>query len=144
MHRYGFVPRMAGFGAAAVVALAIYGCGDEAEPEPTVHFVSPSMNATVGPDVFVKLAVAGFKFSAAAKTSASAHGGEDIAGHIHLFLDMPAGLDVDAVEQLSKADTATLKGIPPGKHYLIAQGADAVHDDIDGMVDSVAFTVAVP
>lgn len=130
----------------AALAGVFAGCHTDSEPTPTVHFVTPAMNDTVGPDVLVKLAVTNFKFSAGAaeKSSAAAHEEADVTGHIHLFLDMPIGLDADAVEQLSKADTVTLKGLKPGKHYLLAQGAEAGHDDIDGMVDSVAFTVVVP
>jgi hypothetical protein len=132
--------------AIAALAAVFAGCHTDSEPTPTVHFVSPAMNDTVGPDVFVKLAVTGFKFSAGAveKTSAAQHEEADVTGHIHLFLDMPIGLDADAVEQLSKSDTVTLKGLKAGKHYLWAQGAETGHDDIDGMVDSVAFTVVVP
>lgn len=134
----------ASFAGAVLLAFALAGCGTDPEAGPTVRFVSPSMNATVGPDVLVKLAVTRFKFSAAAaKSSAAAHG-DDVTGHIHLFLDMPAGLDADAIEQLSKSDTVTLEGLAPGKHYLIAQGAEANHDDVESMIDSVAFTVAVP
>jgi hypothetical protein len=130
---------------ALVPAVVLLGCGDESEPEPTVHFDYPIMNSTVGPDVQVKLSTTHFKFTgAAAKTSAAAHGDEDVAGHIHLFLDMPAGLDADAIAQLSKADTVTLTGLKAGPHYLIAEGADASHEDIESMTDSVAFTVAVP
>lgn len=132
--------------AAALSISVLAGCGDEPEPEPTVRFVSPVMDATVGPDVFVKLATTHFEFTgAAAKASAAAHGGE-VAGHIHLFLDKPPDerLDVDAIVQLSKYDTVTLTGLAPGKHYLIAAGADARHDDLESMVDSVAFTVTAP
>jgi hypothetical protein len=134
---------------ALALALALGGCdhhdSESAEPAPTVHFESPAMGATVGPDVFVKLSTTGFKFSgAAAKASAAAHGDDDVAGHIHLFLDMPAGLDADAIAQLSKSDTVTLTGLKAGPHYLIAEGADASHGEIESMTDSVAFTVAVP
>jgi hypothetical protein len=127
----------------ALAGLVFWGCEDDHD-EPTVRFVSPAMNATVGPDVFVKLAVTNFKFAgAAAKTSAAAHGIE-AAGHIHLYLDTLSERDADAIMQMSKYDTVTLEGIAPGKHYLIAVGADADHDDIESMKDSVAFTVALP
>lgn len=131
------------------LALPFQGCGDEAEPEPTVRFVTPAMGATVGHTFLVKLSTTHFKFtgaaakgSASAKSSAAAHGDENAVGHIHLFLDMPAGLDVDAVAQLSNADTVTLVGLETGPHYLIAEGADANHNDLESMTDSVAFTVA--
>lgn len=128
-----------------VLALVLSGCGEESEPEPTVRFDYPLMNSTVGPDVRVKLSTTHFEFTgAAAKTSAAAHGDEDVTGHIHLFLDMPAGLDVDAIAQLSKADTVTLTGLKAGPHYLIAEGADASHEELESMTDSVAFTVVVP
>ena len=132
--------------ALAVLAAVCAGCHTDSEPSPTVQFVKPAMNDTVGPDVLVQLAVTGFRFSAAAaaKAAAAAHEEADVSGHIHLFLDMPIGLDADAVEQLSKSDTVTLKGLKPGPHYLWAQGAEAGHDDIDGMVDSVHFVVAAP
>ena len=130
-------------GLSAALAIALSGCGtdSDSEPEPTVHFESPKMNDTLsGPNVFVKLATTHFRFSGAA---ANTDGSSDVVGHIHLFLDQPAGLDVDAVEQLSLSDTVTLENLAPGKHYLIAEGASATHDDIEGMEDSVAFTVVI-
>lgn len=128
-------------GLAAASALALAGCGGtDSEPEPTVHFVSPTMNATVGTKVFVKLATTHFTFSGAAGSASAG----DVVGHLHLFLDHPIGLDIDAVEQLSLSDTVTLDSIPAGKHYLLVEGANANHDDIESMVDSVAFTVAAP
>jgi hypothetical protein len=142
--KYDFPPMNKLLASLPILALVLWGCGDESEPEPTVHFDYPIMNSTVGPNVLVKLSTTHFKFTgAAAKTSAAAHG-DDVAGHIHLFLDKPAGLDAEAEAQLSKADTVTLMGLTAGKHYLIAEGADASHEDIESMTDSVAFTVAVP
>ncbi|MBW8886452.1 MAG: hypothetical protein JF616_01740 [Fibrobacteres bacterium] len=135
------------------------GCATNSEPDPTVHFDSPKMNdSVVGPNVFVKLATTHFQFAgaaaakraatseAAAAAGTAAYGSSsssDVVGHIHLFLDKPVGLDVDAVEQLSKSDTVTLTGLTAGKHYLIAEGANANHDDIESMEDSVAFTVVI-
>jgi hypothetical protein len=146
--KYDFPPMLKLLLPLPALALLLWGCDDSksesTEPEPTVHFETPAMNATVGANVLVKLSTTHFRFSgAAAKTSAAAHA-DSAVGHIHLFLDMPAGLDVDAIAQLSKSDTVTLTGLSAGKHYLIAEGADAVHDDIESMTDSVAFTVAVP
>jgi hypothetical protein len=124
------------------LALSFFGCGgtDLASEPPTVHFVSPTMNATVGTSVFVKLATTHFKLTGAKGTAAAG----DVVGHLHLFLDQPIGLDIDAVEQLSVSDTVTLDSLSVGKHYLLVEGANADHDDIESMVDSVAFTVAVP
>lgn len=135
------------------LGFALSGCSTDSEPEPTVHFVSPKMNDTlVGPNVFVKLATTHFRFSGAAAgkraatAEAAAYGSSsasDVVGHIHLFLDIPVGLDVDAVEQLSESDTATLPNLTAGKHYLLAEGANANHDDIESMQDSVAFFVVI-
>jgi hypothetical protein len=129
-------------GILASLALALSGCGgtDLASEPPTVRFVSPTMNATVGTSVFVKLATTHFKFSGAKGMAAAG----DVVGHLHLFLDQPIGLDIDAVEQLSLSDTVTLDSLSVGKHYLLVEGANADHQDIETMVDSVAFTVAVP
>jgi hypothetical protein len=71
------------------------------------------------------------------------HGGVE-GGHIHVFLDKPAGLDADAITTLSKADTVTLNITTPGKHYIIVEGADANHEDVESMSDSVSFTVDIP
>jgi len=141
------------------LGLVLSGCTTNSEPEPTVHFDAPKMNdSIVGPNVFVKLTTTHFQFSGAATAKRAAAAGAaaaagtaaygssssgDVVGHIHLFLDIPVGLDVDAVEQLSKSDTVTLTGLTAGKHYLIAEGANANHDDIKGMEDSVAFTVVL-
>jgi hypothetical protein len=128
-------------GFAAALGLALSGCGGtDSGPVPTVRFVSPAMNASVGTSVFVKLATTHFTFSGAAGSAAAG----DVVGHLHLFLDHPIGLDIDAVEQLSLADTVTLDSLSVGKHYLLVEGANADHDDIESMVDSVAFTVAAP
>jgi hypothetical protein len=134
-------------GLIAVSGLILWGCGTDSEPTPTVQIVSPKMNDTLtGPDLFVKVATTHFRFSGEAAAKTSAYGSSssgDVTGHIHLFLDHPVGLDIDAVEQMSKTDTVTLKGLnlKAGKHYLIAEGANADHDDIEGMVDSVAFFI---
>lgn len=161
MHRIKPAGRWAAiFGAclSAAMGFALSGCGTDSEPSPTVHFESPKMNDTlVGPDIQVKLSTTHFRFTgaagkpssasgAAAASGADAYGSSssgDVVGHIHLFLDHPVGLDIDAVEQLSVSDTVTLKKLAAGKHYLIAEGANANHDDIQGMEDSVAFTVVI-
>lgn len=142
----------------AALGFALFGCGTDSESAPTVHFESPKMNDTlVGPNVFVKLATTGFRFAGAAGKLSAASGtarssgtdaygsssSSEVVGHVHLFLDHPVGLDIDAVEQLSVADSVTLKGLSAGKHYLIAEGANANHDDIEGMEDSVAFMVVI-
>lgn len=126
-------------------ALALCACiGDhDHAPTPTVEIVTPADGSTVtGPNVFIKLATTNFKFALAAKKASAAQHDEDhLAGHIHVYLDRPAGLDADAIKQLTKSDTVTLENVAAGAHYLIVQGAAASHADYDGMKDSVAFTV---
>jgi hypothetical protein len=150
MQRIISAPLRSVLAAGGLIAAAgvLWGCGGtDSEPTPTVQIVSPKMNDTLtGPDLFVKVATTHFQFSGAAAAKASAYGSSssgDVTGHIHLFLDHPVGLDIDAVEQMSKTDTVTLKGLnlKAGKHYLIAEGANANHDDIEGMEDSVAFFI---
>ena len=130
----------------ALAMAGVSGCGDEPEAEPTVVIESPANGSTVaGPNVLVKVKTTHFQFSAggAAKTSAAQHGDENAAGHVHIFLDRPAGLDSDAIKTMTK-DTATISVTTPGTHYLIVQGADEGHADFESMTDSVKFTVAIP
>lgn len=127
----------------AVLALAfLSACEEHEEATPTVKIVSPANGSTItGPDVLVKVATTHFKFAAAAKMTAAQHDEDDVSGHVHVYLDRPAGLDADAIKQMTKADTVTITGVKAGAHYLIVQGASASHADYDDMVDSVAFTV---
>jgi hypothetical protein len=132
--------------AGAFAMAGVSGCGDEPEAEPTVVIESPANGATVaGPNILVKVRTTHFQFTAggAGKRSAAQHGDEDAAGHVHIFLDRPAGLDSDAIKTMTK-DTATIQVSTPGTHYLIVQGADAGHADFESMTDSVKFTVAIP
>ena len=120
--------------ATAFMGMASGGCDKsteaEAEAVPTAKFVSPLNGSTVaGPNVLVKVATTNFSFS---------------AGHIHIYQDRPIGEDADAVFQMTKYDTVTLSGFTPGKHYLIIQGANEKHVDVESMVDSVMFTVTAP
>lgn len=143
---------------ASLCALMLGGClfgHDDEAPDPTVSIDSPANGSTVtGPNLFIKLKTANFKFlgagTAAGKVSASqanavsAHDEDDVSGHIHVYLDRPSGLDADAIKQLNKSDTVTLTGVAPGVHYLIVQGANANHADLKSMRDSVKFTVTAP
>jgi sarcosine oxidase gamma subunit len=136
MKTSAFIPALA----AGLALFCLAACDEHEESPPTVQFVTPTPGATVtGPDVFVRVATTNFKFAhAAAKSSAVMH---DEAGHIHLFLDRPVGLDAQAAGQMHTSDTLTLTGISPGLHYLIAQGAGTTHAGFAGMKDSVAFIV---
>jgi|GEM_PF-3189672 len=131
----------------AVAAMGFWGCGDDPVAEPTLTIETPANGSTVaGPKVLLKVKTTLFSFAggAAAKASAAQHD-EDIAGgHVHVFLDKPAGLDADAVVSLSKYDTATITIATAGWHYIIVQGANANHDDVESMRDSVMFTVNLP
>lgn len=152
--RYGKIhpalrpPVLAMTGLAACAALTLWGCGTEAEAEEeaTVAIESPANGSTVtGPEVKLRLSTTHFTFggSVLEKASAAQHGGVE-GGHIHVFLDKPEGLDADAVTTLYSADTTTLTITEPGFHYIIVAGANAGHDDVESMVDSVGFTVAIP
>jgi hypothetical protein len=131
----------------AIAGLGLWACGtdDDDHDEATVTIVTPADGSTVtGPAVKLQVSTTNFSFaSAAGKIAAAQHGGVE-GGHIHVFLDKPAGLDADAITTLSKADTVTLNIATPGKHYIIVEGADASHEDVESMSDSVSFTVALP
>lgn len=129
----------------ALLAAALCGlsaCHEHEEP-PSISIVTPANGSTLtGSDVFLKVATRGFRFAGAAKKATAAQHDEDGAsGHVHVYLDRPAGLDADAIKQMTKADTVTIANVKPGPHYLIVQGASASHADFRGMKDSVAFTV---
>lgn len=132
-------------GALAVAGLS--GCGDEPEAEPTVVIETPANGSTVvGPKVLVKVKTTHFTYAgtAAAKSSAAQHDDDVVSGHVHIFLDKPDLLDADAITNLTKYDTATVLITTAGEHYIIVAGADAKHDDVESMRDSVKFTVAIP
>ena len=134
--------------AMAIAAMGFLGCDDEKGGEPTLIVATPANGSTVtGPNVLLKVKTTHFSFAgtAAAKSSAAQHDEADIVGgHIHVYLDKPAGLDADAVASLSKYDTITLAIPTAGPHYIIVEGANANHDDVASMVDSVKFTVTLP
>lgn len=130
------------------ISIVIGGCDKSNAVGPdvmaTAKIISPANGSTVtGPNVLLKVATANFTFGAAAgKTSADQ--AAVIGGHIHVYQDRPIGLDADAVYQMTKYDTVTLGGFTPGVHYLIIQGAQSDHVDVETMVDSVMFTVTAP
>ncbi len=127
--------------AVATCVAALIGCTDDDEPEPIVKIIAPANGSSVkGPDIFLRISKTHFMY-AAGKTTAAQH---DMTGHIHIFLDKPAGLDANSIDHFDTADTLTLKGVATGAHYLIVQGAEAGHDDIESMYDSVSFTVTAP
>ena len=132
---------------AALAALGLWACGTDSDhDESTVKIVTPANGTTVtGPNVLLQVSTTGFTYagSEAAKISATQHGGI-AGGHIHVYLDKPAGLDADAITSLYKYDTTTLNITTAGTHYIIVEGADANHVDVESMHDSVAFTVSIP
>lgn len=127
----------------AILALAfLSACEEHDDAPPTVQIVTPANGSTVtGPDVLVRVATTHFKYAGAAKVTAAQHDEGDVSGHIHIYLDRPAGLDADAIKILTKSDTVTITKVAVGAHYIIVQGASASHADYDDMIDSVAFTV---
>ena len=131
----------------AIAALGLWACGTDSDhDEATVKIVTPANGSTVtGPNVSLRVATTGFTYAGveAAKVSAAQHGGIT-GGHVHVYLDKPAGLDADAYTSLYKYDTVTVNIATPGAHYIIVEGADAAHVDVESMHDSVAFTVDIP
>ncbi len=131
--------------ALALMGMALGGCTTDSEAVPTAKIVSPKNGGTVvGPKVFLQVATTNFTFSGAAAAKSASGQAAVAGGHIHVFKDRPIGEDADAVAQLSRSDTVTLDGFTPGMHYLIIQGAQANHVDVESMVDSVMFTVTDP
>ncbi|HKP98635.1 MAG TPA: hypothetical protein VJ385_23085 [Fibrobacteria bacterium] len=138
---------------AVIAALGFWGCGtDHEDEEATVRIETPANGSTVaGPKVLLRVSTTHFtyggaaagKLSAAGRTAAAQHGGVT-GGHIHVFLDRPAGLDANTVTDLTKSDTTTLSIPTAGEHYIIVAGADADHNDVESMLDSVKFTVTIP
>jgi hypothetical protein len=130
-----------------VVSLSFLGCvSDSKSSDATIKILTPSQNGTVtGSNVFVSLKTTHFTFGGAqALLKSSAVEGSVTGGHIHVYLDKPAGLDADAIRILSVTDTVTLTGVAAGWHYIIVQGALANHDDVESMIDSVKFMVNIP
>jgi hypothetical protein len=123
----------------ASTSLAMLGCDDH-HGNPKVEFLEPADGATLtGPNILVRIRLTDFTLGTAGPLAKVA--GADGSGHVHLFLDIPPGQRFDAAAIAKPAsDTVTIT-VPPGAHYLIAQGADDAHVPIPGMIDSVAFTV---
>jgi hypothetical protein len=125
-----------------VSGIMLWGCGTGSEEEPTLTIVTPANNSTVaGPNVLLTVKTTHFTFGGVAVKRSAVEHGDITGGHVHIYLDKPIGLDADAYDNLTKADTLTIKGLAPGKHYINVQGATANHDDVESMVDSVSFTV---
>ena len=129
----------------AIAAVGFWACDpEESEAEPTLSLVTPANGSTImGPNVLVKVKTTGFTYAGAVgKVSAAQH---DVkGGHVHIFLDKPDELDANAITNLTKYDTATISITTAGKHYIIVAGADADHEDVESMRDSMMFTVTLP
>ncbi len=125
-----------------LMAFLFWGCTTDSPTEPTVKILSPVNGATiVGPNVLLKVQYTHFAFIKGLGKSSQAQQAADVTGHIHVFLDKPAGLDANAITKLISADTVTLTGLSLGTHYIIVAGARGDHVDFESMVDSVKFTV---
>jgi hypothetical protein len=140
-------------GTAALVAvsalslLGLWACGTDSEEEPTLKMVYPANGATIaGPTVQVKVATTHFNYIGKevplGKTTAIRHDIE--GGHVHVYLDHTDDLDANARTNIVRGDTATISIPTAGKHYIIVVGANGVHEDVEGMRDSVEFTVTLP
>ncbi len=127
---------------ASLMGFIFWGCTTDSSPEPTVKILSPANGATVvGPNVLLKVAFTNFSFIGGLAKTTQVHEDPAVTGHIHVFLDKPAGLDANRYTNLTKADTVTLTGLSLGTHYIIVAGASGDHVDFESMVDSVKFTV---
>ncbi|MDX2192768.1 MAG: DUF4399 domain-containing protein [Gemmatimonadales bacterium] len=110
---------------------------------PRVRITAPKKNAVTGPDVTVSLEATGVQVVPASGLK------EDGKGHHHLFIDAPltpADSIIPKTEQIvhlgSGAASYELKGLPPGKHTVIAVFAWGNHVPVAGMKpDTVTFTV---
>ncbi|MDB5047417.1 MAG: hypothetical protein JWO30_488 [Fibrobacteres bacterium] len=129
-----------------IAALGLWACGtDSNDEEPTLKIESPANGSTVaGPNVLVRVATTHFSFGAAGAGKVSAAQHDVTGGHVHIWLDNSSRLDGNTVKDLFTADTATISVTTPGVHYLVVGGANANHDDVEGMEDSVSFTVTLP
>ena len=128
--------------AIVVSGFVIWSCTTESkEVEPTLTILEPAEGANIkSSNVFLKVQTTHFSFAGAvAKTSAEVKG-----GHIHVFLDDRSGLDVNAWTTLSKDDTVTITSVSVGSHFILVEGAGSTHEDIEGMEDTVHFTVTAP
>lgn len=139
--KYAFYLAMTG-----LVSLGMWACGtDSNEPEATLKIETPANGSTVvGPNVKLKVSTTNFTFSGAPVGKVSAAQAAVTGGHVHIFLDKPAGLDANAISNLTKYDTTTLSITTAGVHYIIVEGADGNHVDVESMHDSVQFTVTLP
>lgn len=136
---------------AGIAGLGMWACttdSNSSAPAATLKIETPANGTSVpGPNVLLKVSTTQFTYAGAAaayKVSAAQRGEIVSKGHIHVFLDKPAGLDADAITNLTKYDTTTLSITKAGLHYVIVQGADSNHVDVESMYDSVQFTVTLP
>ena len=125
--------------AVALVPAAIAaGCGNDNSNDPSVTFVEPAKNATVGPDFTATVKLDNFKIDAAAVGKAPQKG----VGHLHFSLDNgrydtpvysgPNGklakqLNVDGQYSPAVMPTITYRDIPAGKHTLKVELANNNH-----------------
>lgn len=109
----------------------------------SVEIVSPADGDTVeGPQVTVQLAAQGFQVVPAGDTTAN-------SGHHHLFLDrdvsapdQPIPTEQGQIVHMGDGSSSfTFENVQPGEHRLIAVVGDAIHVPVEGLQDTVNFTV---
>ena len=111
---------------AAVVALALVGCGAMTEPAPSVSLIEPADGATVSSPFKVRFGVRGMAVAPAGEVLAD-------SGHHHLLINLdavPAGESVPFTDRhmhFGKGQTETEVTLPPGSYKLTAQFANGAH-----------------
>jgi hypothetical protein len=134
---------------AAVLSIAFWGCGGEAEQpreeqasEQAIRaavILSPADGDTLaGPDVLVRLAAEGIELQPA---------GTDLpnTGHLHLYVNRdltPEGQAIpseDGIVHLGRAQTEhLLEGLAPGDYTVVAVIGDHLHVRIPGVATDTA------
>ena len=125
--------------AVALVPAAIAaGCGNDDSNDPSVTFIEPKGDATVGPDFTATVKLDNFKIDPAAVGKAP----QDKVGHLHFSLDdgkydtpvysgangkLAKQLNVDGQYSPAVMPTITYKDVPPGKHTLKVELANNNH-----------------
>ena len=103
---------------------------------PSIRIVSPKNGTVVNGGVALKVAVGNFNLSSALFGKLPVGG----YGHWHVFLDEPAMANM-MMMTAGKTLDISLKGVPRGKHKLIAVLADNLHAPVQGAMAVVNIDV---